>query len=154
MKLNITYIILINCINFIQFVNSKNNYIEGMIINKNEVLKIIDEQYISFQCKDDICILVDVDYNNSIIEFPNKNGGLIKYIIKTCRSDNINNYDCPIICYNNSECLSNSKCYNHHCIFNNETSIDHCDNIYSNFIMFGKSSHIYCSKPYNNICKN
>jgi len=43
MKLNITYIILINCINFIQFVNSKNNYIEGMIINKNEVLKIIDE---------------------------------------------------------------------------------------------------------------
>jgi len=39
-----------------------------MIINKNEVLKITNEYFIGFYCKDEICILVDVNYDNSIIE--------------------------------------------------------------------------------------
>jgi len=122
-----------------------------MIINKNEVLKITNEYFISFYCKDEICILVNVNYD-AFIELPNKNGDIQKYITGTCRIDNINVYDCPINCFKDIECLSN-KCYNYNCVFNNETSIDHCDNIYSKSIIFGESSYMYCGKPYNDICK-
>ena len=127
------------------------NYIfntsQSIIYNKNEVLNIHNEFYISFYCKDNICVSTDYSYLDKTIEIPNNKGEMIKYITDTCRYDNIDY--CITNCTINSECLSN-KCYNNKCIFNEENPIIHCDNIYIN----NKSSYMYCGKAYLDICNN
>jgi len=48
--------------------------------------------------------------------------------------------------------LSN-KCYNNYCLFNNETLIIHCDNIYIKPTLYKKySSYMHCGKTYGDIC--
>ena len=43
-----------------------------------------------------------------------------------------------------------NKCYNNKCIFNNETPIVHCDDIYDG----DKSSYMYCGKAYLDSCND
>ena len=101
------------------------------ILNKEEVLKITNEYYISYHCKNDICVLTNYDYSTHIINIPDEYGNIIEYITDTCNYNDIQLNKCTIknFCNNDKECLSN-KCYNNICIFNNETQIVHYYNIY------------------------
>ncbi|ORX81614.1 hypothetical protein BCR32DRAFT_279613 [Anaeromyces robustus] len=123
------------------------------ILSKEEVLKIRNKYYISYYCKDDICVPSSYNYMGKTIEIPNKNGTLIKYITNTCRYEEIktNNCNSNILCNNDFECLSN-KCFNNYCVFNDETPIIHCDDIYSNILF--RHSYMYRGKPYNDVCIN
>jgi len=122
---------------------------------KEEVLKITNKYYISYYCKNNTCVLTDYNYANNYIEFPDKNGNLIKYISETCSYNVIESDNCYTInCKNDNDCLYN-KCYKNHCMFNNETDIIHCDDIYIKpTILKNKSSYMYCGKAYGDICKN
>jgi len=70
---------------------------------KDEVLKITNRYYISYYCKNDICVSTDYNYLDKTIEIPNDKGEIIKYITDTCRIDNINH--CETNCTTNIECL-------------------------------------------------
>jgi len=61
---------------------------------------------------------------------------------------------CSSICKNDSDCLSN-KCVNNFCVFNDETPIEHCDDIYTEpgFLRF-RSSYMYCGKAAGDSCKD
>ncbi|ORX83211.1 hypothetical protein BCR32DRAFT_308520 [Anaeromyces robustus] len=94
-------------------------------ISKKEVLEIKDVFYISYYCKNDICVESPYDYVNPYIEFPEKNGNKTKYITYTCTYEEINLNNClseycynetclPVTCNADIECLSN-KCVNNHC---------------------------------------
>jgi len=96
-------------------------------MNIEEVLKITNNYYTSYYCKNDICVSIDYKYNDIFVEIPDSKGDVIKYIVNTCRNDNTN--ECIKKCNINSECLSN-RCLNNYYIFNEETPIINCDNIY------------------------
>jgi len=96
------------------------------------------------------------------MEFPNINGNTTTYIVYTCTYDNIEFNRCYNDTYignkkysfeynNDLECLSN-KCYKNNCMFNDETPIVHCDDIYSNKWYLQPSSYMYCGKPPGDIC--
>jgi len=141
------FIYIVLCINFV------NTY---EILTKDEVLNITNRYYISFYCKDNICVSTDYNYNDSIIEIPDENGNKKKYITHTCTYDDIKIKKCNVLknCTIDSECLSN-KCFDNRCVFNNETSIIHCDAIYTPSTLFKKkSSYMYCGKPYGETCIN
>jgi len=125
-------------------------------ISINEVLNITNEYYISYYCKNNICVLTSYNYINSYIEIPDKKDNLIKYITDTCNYDDIIINKCHYItkCNSDNECLSN-KCYKNHCMFNNETQIIRCDNIYMGPTLFNeRSSYMHCGKPFNEKCNN
>jgi len=131
-----------------------NIIIYDKILSKEEVLKITNRYYISYHCRNDICILTDNDYCTHIVEFPDENGNLIEYITDTCNYSDIQLNKCNDVtsCNNDKECLSN-KCYKNICMFNNETQIIHCDNIYTKPTLFrDRSSYMYCGKAYRDIC--
>jgi len=135
---------------YIQFVNA---YEKGVVLSKDEVLKITNEYYISFFCKNDICVSVD-GYERTI-EIPDENGNLIKYISNTCTYDDIKSNKCIFMekCKTDSQCLSN-KCFDKYCVFNDETPVVHCDNIYTRATLFKeKSSYMYCGKAWRDSCK-
>jgi len=94
-----------------------------------------------------ICVSIDYNYIDKTIEISNDKGETIKYIIDACRIDNIDY--CKTNCTTNIECLSN-KCYNNKCIFNDETPIVYCDDIY----VGNKSSYMYRGKAYLDTCNN
>ena len=71
---------------YTQFVNA---YEKGVVLSKDEVLKITNEYYISFFCKNDTCISVN-GYGDCTIEIPDENGNLIKYIFRTYPYNEIN----------------------------------------------------------------
>jgi len=129
-------------------------------LTKEEVLNIKDNSYISYYCKNDICVEADYEYTKKFIEFPNKEGNINIYIVVTFININdklINHYNktysnktyISINCSNDSDCLSN-KCYNNYCIFNEKNPIVHCDDIYTG----NRKSYMYCGKPAHDICKN
>jgi len=67
---------------------------------------------------------------------------------------NINICTCIEKCTKDIEWFSN-KCYNNYCIFNNETNIIHCDDIYTFPRLFrSNSSYMYCGKAYLDTCNN
>ena len=156
----ITYIkniIFIYIIFYLRLINS------NKIISKEDVLKIKDEYYIRFYCKDEICASVENDHDNYFIEIPDINGNLTNYIVYTCNYNDIELDQCNSIkmingenysveCKSDLECLSN-KCYKNRCTYNEETPIVHCDDIYSNKLFLGKSSYMYCGKPPGDTCK-
>jgi len=121
-------------------------------ISINEVLNITNEYYISYYCKDNICILSDYNYSNDYIYFPEKDGNMKEYIVDICTKETLGN--CITKCTKDIECFSN-KCYKNYCIFNNETNIVHCDDIYiiPNLFRF-RSSYMYCGKAYLDTCVN
>jgi len=149
----INNIILYLCIIiYIQFVNA---YETGVVLSKDEVLKITNEYYISFFCKNDTCVSTSYDYNDWFIEIPDENGNLIQYITRTCSYDEIKNRDskCLKNCTIDSQCLSN-KCIGSCCVFNDETPMVHCDDIYTYPTLFrDKSSYMHCGKPWKDTCK-
>ena len=131
-------------------------------ISKEDVLKIKDEYYIRFYCKDDICSRVDRSINKYFMEFPSINNNTTTYIVYTCTYDNIEFNRCyndtyignekySLKCNNDLECLSN-ECYKNHCMFNDKTPIVHCDDIYSNKWYLRPSSYMHCGKPPGDIC--
>jgi hypothetical protein len=134
------------------------------VLSKEDVLKITDEYYINFYCKNDTCVAVDKIFNNPFVEIPDKKGNIITYITYTCTYDNIKSGKCPkeicgygsctsIKCTTDSQCLSN-KCIDNFCVFNKETPIVHCDNIYTPSTLFSRrSSYMYCGKPCNEPCE-
>jgi len=135
--------ILIYIIIYLRIINCE-------IISKDEVLKFKDKFYVSFYCKDDICVYTDCYYNEPYVRIPDKEGNYTKYITYTCNYEKIELNDCAygvpydnslvsVKCTFDSECLSN-KCFNNHCVFNEETPIVHCDNIYSGPTLFRKAN--------------
>jgi len=150
----INYInILLHIILYFHFVSS---YDKGIIVKKEEVLKITNEFYISFYCKDDICVSTDYDYSEKKVTIPDKNGNRINYIVSTCSESKIKQNKCSSEeCNSDSQCLSN-KCFNHHCAFNEDTPIIHCDSIYSSDKLSFNSriSYMYCGKPYGDKCQS
>ncbi|OUM56997.1 hypothetical protein PIROE2DRAFT_18158, partial [Piromyces sp. E2] len=123
--------------------------------SKDEVLKIKNVYYISYFCKNDTCVYTYYDYRDSIIEIPDENGNMIKYITDTRTYDYINSLDSACIekCNKDSQCLSN-KCYHNCCMFNDETPVVHCDDIYIPPYFFReRSSYMHCGKAYLDTCK-
>ncbi|KAL6612695.1 hypothetical protein U3516DRAFT_548880 [Neocallimastix sp. 'constans'] len=146
---NKNIVITIYVLLYFQFINA---FDMNKVKSKEEVLKINDEYYISFYCKNETCILVDFDYTDSFIEFPDENGEITTYIVDTCTYDNIKLNNCfSKKCTTDIQCLSN-KCIDEHCAFNEETPIVHCDDIY---VKSGcnRSSYMHCGKPYGDLCK-
>ena len=64
------YIIYIFC-NYIL------NTLQNKIYNKKDALNITNIFYISFYCKDDICVSTDYNYSDKPIEIPNNKGKII-----------------------------------------------------------------------------
>ncbi|ORX41832.1 hypothetical protein BCR36DRAFT_587695 [Piromyces finnis] len=119
------------------------------VLSKKEVLNITNEFFISYYCKDDICVKTDNEYKEKFVEIPDKNERVIKYIVDTCSSEEIINGRCfSEKCISDAHCLSN-KCIDSHCAFNEETPIVHCDDIYIGV----KKSYMHCGKPYGDTCK-
>ncbi|OUM57655.1 hypothetical protein PIROE2DRAFT_17294 [Piromyces sp. E2] len=69
-----------------------------------------------------------------------------------CCSDIISygNISVSLKCNNDSECFSN-KCIDNYYVYNEESSIVHCDIIYGYFSIFDYS-YIHCGKGYNEPC--
>ncbi|ORX52901.1 hypothetical protein BCR36DRAFT_323908 [Piromyces finnis] len=135
---------------YIQFGNAY----EGEVLSKDEVLKIKDEYYISYYCKEDICVEHSFDYDEHIIEIPNKNGTLIQYIVDTCTYDAVKKDKCDneVKCNNDSECFYN-KCVDNYCVFTNNTSVTHCDSVYISPKLFkSRGSYMYCGKAAGDKC--
>jgi len=137
--------------------------IKSDVRSKEEVLKLKNQFNTEYYCKNDICTLVKSFYNRFFIDIPEINGNNTKYIVYTCEYEDIKLNKCfdykyidnikyYLNCNNDSECLSN-KCYKSHCVYNNETSIDHCIDIYSYDLFEGGSSYMNCGKPPNDNCK-
>jgi len=77
---------------------------------------------------------------------------MIEFNANICAKETIGN--CITNCTKNIECFSN-KYYNNYCIFNNETNIVHCDDIYKTPKLFRtKNSYMYCDKAYLDTCVN
>jgi len=64
---NIYKFIFIYIIFYIHFIKT---YELNKILSKNEILKITDEYYLSFYCKNDTCVSIYYDYKNPYIEIP------------------------------------------------------------------------------------
>eukprot|EP00833_Pecoramyces_ruminatium_P000983 jgi/Orpsp1_1/1175015/evm.model.c7180000052317.1 len=108
---------------------------------------------------------VDPDYKKNFIEFPDEYGNIKLYIATTYSYDTIKKYNISTIhrcshnkcisyiCTTESECLYN-KCIDNICVYNDKSSVVHCDNIYNFSPIFGSSSYMYCGKSYDDICKS
>jgi len=143
----------------------KENYIyiydNSKVHSKDDVLTFHDEFYISYYCKNDICVEIDNEYFNPFIEIPDKSGNVSLYIMKTFINHNseIDSIPCNEVCVsykctNVSQCLYD-KCVNNLCVFNENASVIHCDDIYTKPGIFKKrSSYMYCGKAYNDKCTN
>jgi len=155
-------------------------YDENQISKKSEILKIKNNYYLSYFCKNDICTEIDRDDFRYFVEIPDKNNNKKLYIIKTyrydeiqsydedfllsskikCKStnDHISNEDCYINvyisykCTSNSQCLSN-KCVDGACIYNEENPIEFCTAIYRPILFFGGYSYMSCGKAISEPCQ-
>jgi len=63
-------------------------------ISKEEVLKLKNQYYSRYYCKDDICSRVDIDINKYFMELPDINGNITNYIVYTCTYDDIEFNEC------------------------------------------------------------
>ena len=134
------------------------------IIHKNELQSSNGHENqpdinVSYFCKNDNCVEVGKrGYNTKYISLPDDNGNIKTYIIYTCEQSCISqiNYNethyISFKCTNNSDRLYN-KCVSNFCTFNNESSIEYCNNIYKYFSYF-EYSYIHCGKAPGNTCNN
>ncbi|KAL6628891.1 hypothetical protein U3516DRAFT_535315 [Neocallimastix sp. 'constans'] len=138
-------------------------YTYGDTLPREEVMKIKNEYFLSFYCKNDICVVVDNEYIQKFVDIPDSTGKIWHYIAYTCTDDEIKQEKCPreeiisgeslsLECKNNTDCLSD-KCIDNHCVFNDEAPIVHCDDIYESSFSNGRSSFMHCGKPYRDTCK-
>jgi len=148
-------------------------YDKNKTLNKTEVLKIKNVEYLSYYCRNDICVQVKSGKKYGFVEIPDKNGNIKRYISRSCTYDNLKSANCiegkvvyyekenklnQIIisfrCISDSQCLTN-KCINNICIFNEKNPYEYCSNIYRfSFILGGGRSYMYCGKEVDDICKN
>jgi len=93
-----------------------------IIINGLTIDEVLNLNYGSYYCKDDICASYD-DYDTVVI--PNKEGKNTTYITSTCSISSIDSGFClSKNCTADSECLSN-KCIKGHCCDNKDNPIVH-----------------------------
>ncbi|ORY76425.1 hypothetical protein LY90DRAFT_630252 [Neocallimastix californiae] len=118
-------------------------------MSKEDVLKIKDEKYTSFYCKNDICVKTDPLYDDKTVEIPDEHGNVTTYIVDTCNIQAAQNNDCPSMeCNTDSDCLSN-KCVNKHCVFNNKEPMIHCEDIQGPDFLFIKGElYMHCGKAW------
>eukprot|EP00833_Pecoramyces_ruminatium_P014520 jgi/Orpsp1_1/1188552/evm.model.d7180000065679.1 len=155
-KLLYTYENITNCEKKEDFIYI---YDKSKIASKSDVLKQTDILFTSYYCKNDVCVLVDYEYKKPFIEIPDENGNVTLYNTYTCTYDKAKSGNCistiyigdlslSVECTADSQCLSN-KCIDNYCVFNDETPIVHCDDIYTG----KRNSYMHCGKPYHEPCK-
>jgi len=69
----ITYVKIICIMFYLRLINS--------YISKEELLKVKNNYYARYYCKDEICAQVEDEYNNYIIEIPDINGNITIYCL-------------------------------------------------------------------------
>ncbi|KAG4087571.1 hypothetical protein H8356DRAFT_1370592 [Neocallimastix lanati (nom. inval.)] len=91
-------------------------------------------------------------YARNYINLPDENGNISTYISYICNQSCISGYNysethyISYKCTNNSDCLYN-KCVNNFCTFDNESSIEYCNNIYKLFLYIEYSCIYYVKVP-------
>jgi len=120
-----------------------------------DVLKIKNENYVSFYCKNDICVETAPIYEDETVKIPDKNGNITTYIVHTCDETEMEYNICKNTeCNADSDCLSN-KCINKQCTYNDDEPIIHCDDTYvPGFLFIKRSSYMHCGKAWGYHCKS
>ena len=82
-------------------------------------------------------------YNNNndvdFIKFPDDNGNMKTYIARAYNNNNFNKTSELLYkCNQDTDCLFN-KCFDNFCRFNNESSVELCNNMYKYFSYFDYS---------------
>lgn len=145
------------------------NYIQEYSKNavSKDIISMSNNYGHNYYCRDNNCISFKNDNPKMYIEFPDENGNIKKYILKTCPYEDIflQNKECPkfrkneipegleyiyYTCNSDSECFFN-KCINNYCVFNDKSPITHCDIIYKYFSIF-HISYLHCGKTYGQLC--
>jgi len=147
-------------------------YDKNRTLSKSKVSKLKNKFYLSYYCKNNICVKVDHNNLPEFIEIPDERGNIRRYINRSfsykdvvlrnnansfCAFYNTKNNRCQISisykCTTDSQCLTN-KCFNNYCVFNKETPTEFCTDIYSFSMIFGKRSYMHCGKAIYDICNN
>jgi len=163
------YIQVIYSYNITVNINSSNipkecliNYV-SRFMSKSEILKIKEYNNREYYCNQDtdICTYTHTGNNAAYINFKDKEGKLKRYIIKNCNhADNItrcyggeyrlglsNEYAyCSFKCNQDSDCLYN-KCINNVCVYNDESSIIACEDVYTRVYEYFTRAYVHCGKP-------
>ena len=121
----------------------------------DDVLKIKNEDLVSFYCKNVICVETDVTYEDETISIPDKYGNITTYIANICTDKMIERNVCfGVECNADSDCLSN-KCANKHCVYNQEEPVMHCDSVYSfGSIFVDDKLYMHCGKAWGYDCQS
>ncbi|OUM57678.1 hypothetical protein PIROE2DRAFT_17252 [Piromyces sp. E2] len=144
--------------------------IPGYLIHKYDKDKIVNRKGLrafhgrNYYCRNDNCISFENGNGHPpLIEFPDENGNIKRYILETCgyeepetfwycsyryKYNDTSSY--RIKCYNDSDCFYN-KCISQRCVYNGDSSVTHCDTIYKYFSIF-EYSYIHCGKDYEEPC--
>ncbi|OUM57677.1 hypothetical protein PIROE2DRAFT_64865 [Piromyces sp. E2] len=139
------------------------------LIHKYDKDKIVNRKGLkafhgrNYYCRNDNCISFENnDDHPPLIEFPDENGNIKKYILETCAYIKPETFwYCTynhtyketfyyLKCYNDSDCFYN-KCIDNTCVYNGDSSVTHCDTIYKYFAIF-EYSYIHCGKDYGEQC--
>ncbi|OUM59826.1 hypothetical protein PIROE2DRAFT_63514, partial [Piromyces sp. E2] len=117
----------------------------------------------NYYCRNDNCISFENGNGHPpLIEFPDENGNVKKYILENCvyiKPETFwyctYNYTYKetfyyLKCYNDSDCFYN-KCIDNYCVYPDESPVTHCDTIYKYFSIF-EYSYIHCGKDYQEQC--
>jgi len=136
-------------IHYFQFVDAQRT------MSIDDVLKIKNEDLVSFYCKNVICVETDVTYEDETISIPDKYGNVTTYIANICTDKMIVRNVCfGIECNTDSDCLSN-KCANKHCVYNQEEPVMHCDSVYSfGSIFVDDKLYMHCGKAWGYDCQS
>lgn len=144
------------------------NYYYNNVISKSEVLINNSFKSSQYYCNkdNDFCVF-GYKYNmKPYINFRVKNGNYKTYISKTCAytynltncyGDEYKIFDsdesiyCSFKCTKDSDCLYN-KCINNVCVYNEESSIIHCEEIYNIKHKYFEDIHTHCGKPHFENC--
>ncbi|KAG4096534.1 hypothetical protein H8356DRAFT_441196 [Neocallimastix lanati (nom. inval.)] len=112
-------------------------------MSKEDVLKIKNENFLSFYCKNDICVQTESMYEDETVDIPDKNGNVTTYITHTCSDTELVYNRCSSIeCKFDTDCLSN-KCANKHWVFNDDEPIIRYNDIYVSGFLFIKGRSLY-----------
>ncbi|ORY86438.1 hypothetical protein LY90DRAFT_628908 [Neocallimastix californiae] len=134
---------------YFQFVDAQRT------MSKEDVLKIKNEEFVSFYCKNDICVRTDPLYDDKTVEIPDEHGNITTYIVDACNIKAAKeNYCSSIECNTDSNCLSN-KCVNKHCVHNKEEPMIRCDDIRApGFLFFKGNLYMHCGKSWGDFCSS
>ncbi|ORX82918.1 hypothetical protein BCR32DRAFT_292309 [Anaeromyces robustus] len=146
------------------------NYKNTNFVSKSEILSNDEYKARQYYCnKDsDICVYTGKEDIASYIKFKDKNGNLKNYIAATCpytynitrcygdEYKLINSDDyvyCSYKCTKDSDCLYN-KCINNVCVYNEKSSIIHCEEIYTRVYKYFDHTYVHCGKPNHEFCSS